>query len=164
MAHDLSSAAREFRDLATNLRLVGEEGLRKELFQAIDEAAQPLAGEIGRVGHLRDYMPNRYADVLAADLRVSVHRRTTGEGAGVNLFANAPTFGRGGRKVRQRDEGRITHPVFGQGDRRSWRWKEQTAGMVPGFFTTPAERAAPQVRDKILEAMRRVADKATGRA
>lgn len=159
MAHDLSDAAQEFRDLAANLRLVGEEGLRKELFQAIEEAAQPLVGEIGRVGHLRAYMPNRYADVLAGDLRVTTHKRTAGEGAGVNLFAIAPTFGRGGRKIRQRDEGRITHPLFG--DKR--HWFTQTGGMVPGFFTTPAERSAPQVRDKILEAMRRVADKATGK-
>ena len=159
MAADISEAAAEFRDLARNLRLVGEEGLRRELFQAISDAAAPVAAEIKGVTHLRDFMPNRYADVLAGDLQVTTHKNTSIANPGVTLFARAPTFGRGGRKIAQRESGVITHPVFG--NRRNW--KVQTAGMRPGFFSTPAERAAPQVRDKILEAIRRAEDQALGR-
>ena len=156
---DLPEASAQFAELARNLALVGAGDLRKELYQAISDAADPLAGEIRNVTHLRAYMPNRYADVLAGDLQVTTHKRTVGEEAGVTLFARAPTVGRGGRKIRQRDAGLITHPVFG--NRRNW--KVQTAGMVPGFFTTPAERSAPRVREQIVAAMDRVALKATGK-
>jgi hypothetical protein len=156
---DVSEAAREFRDLARNLAVVGLDELKRELYQAISDAADPLAAEIGNVTHLRDYMPNRYAGVLAGSLRVTTSKRTGITDPGVSVVARAPTFGRGGRKIRQRNAGLITHPVFG--DRRDW--KVQTAGMRPGFFDDPAERAAPHVRDKILEAMRRVEEKALGR-
>jgi hypothetical protein len=159
VAASVAGAAREFADLARNLRAVGEEGLRKELFQAIDDAASPVAAEIGNVTHLRADMPNRYADVLAASLRISTHKTTGGTDPGVTILVRAPTVGRGGRKVRQRNAGVITHPVFG--DRKNW--KVQTAGMVPGFVDTPVERAAPLVRDKVLEAVRRVTEKAVGR-
>ena len=156
---DLGGASLQFAELARNLTAVGFGDLRRELDRAVGDAAQPVADEIGNTPHLRAYMPNRYADVLAADLRVRVQRLTVGEGAGVNIVATAPTFGRGGRKVRQRNDGTITHPVFG--DRKNL--KVQTAGMVPGFFTDPAERAAPQVREQIIAAMDRVALKATGK-
>jgi len=156
---DVTEAAQEFADLAKNLTAVGLDGLKRELYKAISDAAEPLASEIRNVGHLRDYMPDRYADILASDLRVTTHKRTGITNPGVVLFANAPTIGRGGRKVRQRDEGRITHPLFGNKE----RWFTQTAGMRAGFFTTPAERSAPQVRDAILAAVRRAEEQALGR-
>ena len=34
--------------------------------------------------------------------------------------------------------------------------------MKPGFVDDPVERAAPGVRDKILEAVQRITEKATG--
>jgi len=156
---DVAEAAQEFADLAKNLTAVGLDELKRELYKAISDAAGPLTSEIRNIAHLRDYMPDRYADVLAQDLRVTTHKRTGVTDPGVVLFANAPTIGRGGRKVRQRDEGRITHPVFG--DRKNW--KVQTKGMRPGFFTTPAERSAPRVREAILGAVRRAEEKALGR-
>ena len=156
---DLSDAAQEFRDLSRHLAEVGLDDLRRELGQAINAAAGPIADDIRNVTHLRDYMPNRYAGVLASDLKVTVSKHTGITTAGVSILARAPTFGRGGRKIRQREAGIITHPVFG--DRRDW--KMQTAGMRPGFFITPAERAAPRVREAILAAMDRVALKATGK-
>jgi hypothetical protein len=160
MAASVAGAAREFADLARNLRAVGEDGLKRELYQAIDDAAAPVAAEIGNVSHLRDFMLNRYADILAADLRVSTHKTTGGADPGVTVLVRAPTVGRGGRKVRQRNAGRITHPLFGNKE----RWFTQTAGMVPGFVDTPVERAAPQVREKVLEAVRRITEKAVGRS
>ena len=163
MAASVEGAAREFADLAKNLREIGEEGLRRELFDSIDEAAGPVAAEIGNETHLRDVMPNRYADVLARDLKISTHKTTSGSDPGVTILVRAPTVGRGGRKVRQRNAGVITHPVFAQGPRTSWRWKVQTAGMRPGFVDSPVEHAAPLVRDKILEAVKRITDKATGK-
>ena len=159
VAVSVAGAAREFADLAKNLREVGEEGLRRELLQAVDDAAQPVADEIGNVTHLRADMPDRYADVLAKDLRISTHKTTGGTDPGVTILVRAPTVGRGGRKVRQRNAGVIAHPVFG--NRNVWR--TQTAGMRAGFVDDPVERAAPHVRDKILEAVHRITEKATGR-
>lgn len=156
---DVAEAAQEFADLAKNLKLVGLDGLRRELYQALNEAAAPLAREIGNVDHLKDYMPSRYAGVLAGDMRIVTHKRAAGTDPGVILHITAPTAGRGGRKVRQRNEGRITHPVFG--DRSDW--KVQFKGMRPGFADDPANRAGPVVRDRILEAVRRAADMAVGK-
>jgi hypothetical protein len=162
---DPAEAARQFADLAKNLTLVGEGELRAELYKALDEAAQPLAREISNPTHLRADMPDRYADVFARDLKITVSKRTGGTDPGVTLLIRAPTFGRGGRKVIQRNAGVITHPVFGQAGtpRRLWRWKVQTAGMRAGFVDSPVERSAPLVREKVAEAVRRVEDKALGR-
>ena len=160
---DLSEASAQFAELARNLTAVGFDDLRKELNRAVTDAAQPLVHEEKSAPRIRDYMPNRYADLFAADLKIDVFKRTTGEQAGVNLLARAPTVGGGGRKVAQRNTGIIWHPVYAQGPRRSWNWKLQTAGMRPGWFTDPAEAAAPQVREAIVAAMERVALKATGK-
>jgi hypothetical protein len=154
---DLVAGAQAFQILATHLREAGETGLRRELTKAVNDAAKPATDLIKNVSHLRAYMPDRYADVLAQDLQVTTHTRIGGGGVTVN--ARAPTIGRGGRKVRQRNQGRITHPLFGD----KQRWYEQTAGMEPGFFDDPLERAAPQIRDSLLEAMHRVADEITRR-
>lgn len=148
---DLANAAREFADLARNLKDIGEGRLRKELYQAVSDAADPLVQEIGNLPHLRAYMPNRYADVFAKDLQVGVHKRT-GNDPGVTVLGRAPTFGRGGRKIRQRDAGTITHPLFG--NRKVW--KTQTGGMRPGFFDDPAEHSGPRVREAIVAAIRRI--------
>jgi hypothetical protein len=164
VAATLAEAAAEFADLARGLQQVGETELRRELYKAISDAAAPLARQIKDPAHLKGYMPKRYAAVLAADLSVTTHKQT-GADPGVTVMARAPTLGRGGRKVRKRDEGRLTHPVFAQQGtpRREWEWKSQTKGMRAGFFTAPAQRAAPQVRRAIIEAVRRVERKAVGR-
>ena len=163
MAATLAEAAQEFATLARNLQLVGAGELRAGLYKAISDAAKPAAGEIKSLANLEAHMPSGYAPVLRRDLQVTTHKRTVGADVGVTIAARAPTLGRGGRKVRQREEGRITHPVFAQGPRRSWEWRVQTAGMRPGFFTGPCEKAAPQVRKAIIAAVARVERKALGR-
>jgi hypothetical protein len=163
VAATLAEAAAEFADLAKNLQLVGAGELRRELYRAISDAARPVADEIKSLANLEDHLPNRYAAVLRQDLTVTTHKQT-GTDPGVTIAARAPTLGRGGRKVAQRDRGVITHPVYGQGPRREWHWAEpQTAGMRRGFFTGPCGRAAPQVRKAIIAAVARVERKAIGR-
>ena len=155
----MADAAAEFQALANALKEAGETGLKQELYASINDAAQPLVADITNETHLRADMPDRYADIFAKDLRVTTYKRATGETPGVTLIARAPTFGRGGRKVRQRDLGTLTHPVFPSGPRTSWRWRTQTGGMRPGFFSGPVAKSGPLVRDAVAEAVRRVRDK-----
>jgi len=147
------TGAADFAALSRRLKEAGETGLRRELYRAISRAAGPLADEISSAAHLRPYMPNRYAEVLAADLRVSVSRRT-GNDPGVSIRAKARAHS---RKLQQLDDGIIEHPLWG--NRKFWR--KQFGGMRSGFFTDPAEHAAPDMRDAILAAMRETARKIT---
>jgi hypothetical protein len=158
---DLEAGAAAFRILATHLRAAGEEELRRELDKAINDAAKPLEREI-RLG-LRPHMPNQYADELNVDLRLSVTKRT-GRDPGVTLWAQAAPFAgsisprarhsKTGRKLKRLDAGELTHPLWG--NREHW----YTQRITPGFFTGPAEASAPRVRQAILDAMNRVADRA----
>lgn len=154
---DLSGASREFADLAKNLRLVGADELRAELYKAVSDAAKPISQEI-RSG-LDAYMPNPYAAVLAADLSLTTTKRT-GTDPGVQIRARGRVKQ---RKVQRLDAGSLWHPVWARGPRSAWHWAYQTSHVRAGFFTNPAERSAPQVRDQILSAMHRIAEKAVGR-
>lgn len=157
---DLAEAAQEFADLAKNLTLVGETELRAELFKAIDEAAQPIEGDIRKA--MPDFLPDRYAEVLDEDLAIRTSRRTGANTAGVRIIGT--NRGRGGvqrRRVNRLNSGVLAHPLFG--NRKRWYYQGAGKGVTPGFFTTPAEKDAPVVLGKILEAMRRVEDKALGR-
>lgn len=154
--------ARQFGDLARNLRLVGWDELRRELYKAINDASKPLADEIKSLVNLEDHMPNRYAAVLRGDLQVTAHKRAAVSEPGVTIMARAPTpRGGRGRQVRFLDAGLIRHPVYAQGLRKDWHWKTQEGGMVQGFFTDRCQRAAPRIRDAITAAVVRVEEKAT---
>lgn len=158
---DLSGAAREFADLAKNLRYVGEEGLRKELYRAADEATQQLAREIQDPVNLEEHLPDPYAPVLQSSLRVSTHKRTGGSDAGVTAVISAPTArGNRGRQVIRLNRGIIGHPVFGRRSKvnaRRWAsWEYQTGGMRAGFVDDPVERAGPRVREAIVAAIKRI--------
>lgn len=157
MAEGFGDGARQFADLAVVLRQVGQDGLRRELFKAIGDAAKPLAREIKSTAHLDPYMPNRYAGVLGPGLRVQTFKRT-GLSPGVTIHATAPTAGRGGRKIAQLNDGLLSHPLFG--DRKFW-FRQGAPSVEPGFFTDPCEAAAPRVRDAIIAAVERVLEKAS---
>lgn len=142
----------QLRTLSARLREAGSEGqgLRRELMKQINEAAKPLAREISDAAHLHPYMPDRYADILATDLRVSAVK-SFARNPGVSIRAKARAHR---RKVALLDSGVINHPVFARGDRRTWTWKNnQTGGMRPGFFSDPCEKATPQIRERVLQAM-----------
>ena len=146
----------QLRKLSARLREAGDEGqgLRKELYKAINEAAKPLAAEIRDPAHLQAYMPNRYAIVLAADLAVTA-TKSTSKNPGVAIRAKGR---RHKRKVIQLDNGILKHPLYGNRD----HWFEQLSGkMKAGFFTDPAERAAPAIRDQVMGALRETGKKIT---
>lgn len=145
----------QLRVLSARLRESTEgQALRREFSKAVSESVKPFAAEIKDAGHLADYMPNRYAAVLAGDLSVTTSK-STGRNPGISIRARGR---RHRRKVTQLDSGVLAHPVFG--DRE--RWEYQTSHVKAGFFTEPAERAAPEIRKRVGEAMHRVGKKITG--
>ncbi len=151
----------QLRELAARLKDAGDEGkgFRRELMSKLDEAARPLAREIASLEHLRPYMPDRYAAVLAADIAVTSQKIFAGN---PRVSVRCRTLGERRRKVRLLDAGFINHPVFARGPRDEWDWwNGQTGGMVPGFFTDPCEKATPQIREKVLQALTETARKIT---
>lgn len=147
--------------LAEQLKAAGStgQGLRRELMKQITEAARPLVREISSVEHLIPYMPDRYAAVLAADLTVSA-QKSFGKDPRISIQAKAAREKR--RKVRWLNQGFINHPIFARGARSTWRWSNaQTGGMKPGFFSDACDRATPQIREKVLQALTETARKIT---
>src|SRR5260370_21656713 len=101
----------QLRLLSVRLRAAGTEGqgLRRELYKAVNHAVKPLAAEIRDPAHLQAYMPARYAGVLAGDLRVTA-TKSTGRNPGVAVKAKGRRPRRKGVKV---DAGVLQHPLFG---------------------------------------------------
>jgi hypothetical protein len=151
----LADAAAELEALAFRLRRAGDGGLVREVTKAMRDAVVPVQDQI-RAG-LRPNLPNRYAAELDADLRLGVNVRTSERDPGVAITGKAITKA---RKLRNLDEGRLTHPGPGN-DREHWYTQEGAAkGVEPGWFTSPARDAAPRVRTAIERALADVADKA----
>lgn len=148
----LSEAASELESIARHLRLAGQGGLVRDLTKAIRDAVSPVPDDIR--ARLGDHMPEHYAAELNSDLALTVSVRTADRNPGVTL--NGKTRGKA-RKLANLDAGRLAHPVYG--DREVWR--TQTDGVTKGFFTGPAESAAPRVRQAIIAALNDVAEKAT---
>ena len=158
----LADGAEQFAALSRRLKEAGEAGLRRQLYSAINKAAEPIAEKITSVEHLKRYMPDRYAEVLAEDMACTVSK-LTGQNPGISMRARSRTRK---RKVQWLDQGFINHPVFGRPDqtRREWTWwNAQMRGMKPGFFSDATRDAAPEVRAAILEAMATTARKIQGR-
>lgn len=148
----------QLRTLTQRLKEAGDEGkgFRRELMKQLDDAAQPLAAKIASVDHLKPYFPDRYAAVLAADLSVGA-QKIFASNPRVSIRAKARAHR---RKVRLFDSGRINHPIYPRGPRRTWNWMNgQTGGMQPGFFTDPCEQATPEIREHVLAALTETARK-----
>lgn len=147
--------------LAARLRAAGTEGqgLRRALTAAITEAARPLAEEIADPAHLAAYMPGRYAGVLGADLSVKTVKSFSGDPK-VSIRAQARAHR---RKVKLLDQGLINHPKWPRGPRGTWDWENgQTAGMRAGFFSDVAKDHAPEIRERVMEALTETARKIAG--
>ena len=87
-------------------------------------------------------------------MRLGVNVRTNDRNPGVAITGQARVKT---RKLRYLDEGRLTHPLFG--DREHWYTQEEPS-VQPGFFTGPAEAGGPRVRAGIERALADVAGKA----
>jgi hypothetical protein len=108
---------------------------------------------------LKPKLPDRYAEALDADLRLGISVRTDERNPGVSITGTPMAKA---RKLRNLDEGRLTHPLWG--DREYWRTQTGTAdGVTPGWFSGPAAAATPRVRAGIERALENVAGRATSK-
>lgn len=148
----LADAAAELEALAFRLRRAGDGELVREVTRAMRDAVEPVQAEI-RAG-LDPHLPKRYAAELDADVRLGTNVRTNDRDPGVSI-TGAPLAKT--RKLRYLDEGRLTHPLFG--DREHW-YTQELPSVQPGWFTGPAEAAGPRVRTAIERALADVAGKA----
>lgn len=149
------TGAADFAALSARLKEAGATGLRRQLYKAIDRAAQDLVEEIGSREHLDPYMPNHYAETLAADLSVRIYKRS---GRDPHLTVRAEGREHKRKLVQLDERGMLVHPVFGNRE----IWRAQFRSVRPGFFSDPVERCTPAVRKQIEAAMRETARKITG--
>ena len=152
----LADAADELEALAFRLRRAGDTELVREVTRAMRDAVVPVQAEI-RAG-LKPHLPDRYAEELDADLRLGTNVRTTGSDPGVSITGQ--TLSGKNRALRKIDAGILRHPVYG--NREVWR-DQELPSVEPGWFTGPAEAAAPRVRAGIERALEDVANRAAGR-
>jgi hypothetical protein len=149
----LADAAAELEALAFRLRRAGDVELGREVTRAMRDPVKDKVRD-----DLKPRLPDRYAAELDEDLRLGVSVRTNERNPGVSLTASS---GRA-RKLRYLDEGRLTHPLFG--DREHWYTQEGAdKGVRPGWFTGPAEAAGPRVRTEIERALEDVSNRVTGK-
>ena len=148
----MADTAAELEALAFRLRRAGDTELVREVTRAMRDAVVPVQAEI-RAGLAPD-LPDRYAATLDADLRLGVNVRTNERDPGVSVTGQARSKA---RKLRNLDEGRLTHPVYG--NREHWSTQEEPS-VQPGWFTGPAEAGGPRVRAAIERALEDVAGKA----
>ena len=151
----------QLRDLSLRLREMGKEGkgLQRELYRAINDAAQPVADQVVDPAWLFPFMPDQYARELAPDLRVTTLKRG-GQKASVFLRLRGKTRD---RQVTRLNAGLLRHPVFARRGtpRKRWRWKTQTGGMRHGFFTDAVHEHFPEIRAKVQQAIDDVGKKIT---
>jgi hypothetical protein len=147
---DLDDLAFQLAAISNRLKELGEGGLARELSASIGKAVDTIPPKI-RAG-LDPKLPNRYARVLEEDVKFSRRTFTDPDGTRVSLYAS--NAGTRNRRLGRLDSGILAHPVFG--DRKDWR--EQR--VQPGWFTKPAEDAAPQVREVIRRSLDDIVEKA----
>jgi hypothetical protein len=148
--------ASELEAIALRLRRAGDEDLARELTAGMRRAVKPVPDRI-RAG-LAPKLPNRYAEVLGADTAITTSVRNSGADATAAVVAANASFRK--RRLNRLDAGILWHPLFG--NRKHW-FEQGEPSVRPGWFTGPAEDAAPDVRAALEQALSDVAAKATSK-
>ena len=158
----MADMASELEAVAFRLRRAGAEDLARELTAGMRRGVQPVPARI-RAG-LKPKLPDRYAEVLDADTDIKVAVRNSGADATASVIATNASLRK--RKLNRLDHGILWHPLFGRfprGDPRNRWFMQELPSVEPGWFTAPAEDAAPEVRAALEQALRDVTAKATSK-
>lgn len=118
--------------------------MQRELNRALREGSRPLIDEARSAARADLPHAGGLADRIAnAPMRIQV---SSGRDPGVKIRVS-------GVDARSADRGRLRHPVYG--NRENW----VTQDIRPGWFTDRMRARAPMVRDDLVGAMERVAQK-----
>lgn len=139
--------AEKLQIVARALREAGDKDLQREFYRGLNRAVKPLREEVKDPQMLGQYLPDRYARVLAKDLRINARRRAFGRNPALYLIGTAK--GRGGktRDVRSLNRGRLRHPLFGN---RGF-WYNQR--IKPHWWDHPLLLGAPAVRKELVRVL-----------
>jgi hypothetical protein len=154
----LDQLAADLAAVSARLREAADGGLTRRLSRGIGKAVEPVEQDV-RDG-LRAHMPNRYADLIGSELKVTRRTFTSPDEATVTVYAH--TDGTAKRKVRRLDSGVLWHPLFGRFPRGHPlnQWFEMTEPHVkPGWWSDATEKAAPRARQEIADAVRDITER-----
>lgn len=124
--------------LARALREAGDKELQRELYAGLNRAVKPLRQDVKNPASIGDFLPARYAQVLARDLKVTARRRTGGRWPTLFLLAQAKN-----RDIASLNRGRLRHPLWG--NRKFW----YNTRARRGWWEIPLVRDAPEVRREL---------------
>ena len=129
--------------LARRLKEVGDKGLTREFSRSVTAATKPLVQELRASARATLPKSGGLAERVARS-QIRTQRRAS---SGVRVTA------RNAYSIKQMDEGRVRHPVFG--NRAAWA----TQSVRSGWWTKPTEKVGPEVRQALMQAMEAVARK-----
>lgn len=145
---DLStSGADDFLALSKRLKAAGNKGMRNELNKQIRKAAKPAVKAV-RQAAIAGLPAAGGLGSFVAKKRASVVTRT-GSDPGVKVRINK-------QDPRLDTQGRLVHPVFG-------RRPSVVQQVRPGVMSEGFQRAAPEIRKDVLEALESVKRQVIGR-
>lgn len=139
------------KDMATVARRLKEAGrtdLRKELLAGVRAAGSKAIPDIRNAARANLPRGGGLADLVASQ-PYSVRTSLALSGAKVSIV------GRGMKELRDIDQGRLRHPVYG--DRSNWSAQRVT----PGFVSVTMAAQAGAIRDEVEGAMDKVAREIT---
>lgn len=148
MAVDLRvTGASELEVLGRRLKEAGAKELKNELVRTLKAETKPLRADIKKSG--LDNLPQRGGlNRWASSTLPSATVRDSGSRVGVRIRK-----AKKGHDIRSLNRGRLRHPVFGHRD----RWVQQD--ITPGFFDKPIPEHEDALRERLLEAIRAIADR-----
>jgi len=156
-----AEVAARLGEISARLREAADGGMARRLSRGIGKAVEPIEAEV-RDG-LRPRMPDRYAQVIASELKVTRRTFTGPEEARVTVYAQ--TGGTAKRKIGRLDQGILFHPLFGRfprSDRRNQWFAMGEPHVRPGWWSDATEQATPRVRQEIEDALNDVTERLAG--
>lgn len=142
--------AEDFTRIARELKKAERTDLRKELYRGLNRSSKTARQSV--LDSLPSYMPDSYASVLRADLKLSTSAKG-GKSPEIRIRA------KGKKKTRflgPLDQGRLRHPLFG--NRRFW-YSQQNK---PGFWTETLSLHSDEIKENLeqsmAEVLRQIAD------
>lgn len=142
--------ADKLRELALALRKLADKELNKDFYKRLNRLVKPLKASV--LGDMKSFLPNRYAEELARDLKITTQRRTSRTSPGITMVGKAKSRSRGGvRDLASLNRGRLRHPLFGS---RGW-WYDQP--VKPGFFDEPISQDRQMIANQVEDLLDEVA-------